>query len=335
MDKKVTLAQIACKTGFSTNAVSRALNNKSDISEATKEKIKAAAEEMGYVTNYSAKALRIGKTNIIAVIMPDLFNPLYAMIANEIECCMSAFGYSVMLLNSNGAEEKENRTVISAMEKGVDGVIICPVDTDTEGMRKLINGKIPFVSVEKYVGYPEAGYIMRDDTRGGFIAVEHLVTLGHTNILVIMKDKEDYCTQQKVDGIKGCCSSYGLSFNENVIRYVGGNKDKISSQLDKILFERKYTAVVCGDDIIALQVSYLLIKSGKKIPEDVSVVGFGNLQSQIVAFPMLTTVAIPFEKLSMNAAEILIAKIKKESIDDKRILPVELKLRESTLKLKE
>lgn len=197
MAKKVTLLQIAQKVGISVNAVSRALNDKSDISESTKAKVRQAAEELGYVANFSARSLRQGKTNTVAVIIPDLFNPLYAMMASEIEHCMSAFGYSVIVLNGDGYEEKEYKSVLFAMERGVDGVIICPVATDTMGMRKLVDAKIPFVSVEKYVTYPEAGYVMRDDTRGGFIAVEHLSSLGHRNIDSSDKLIKVDCTEEK------------------------------------------------------------------------------------------------------------------------------------------
>ncbi|MEE1225100.1 MAG: LacI family DNA-binding transcriptional regulator [Clostridia bacterium] len=330
MAKKVTLLQIAQKVGISVNAVSRALNDKSDISESTKAKVRQAAEELGYVANFSARSLRQGKTNTVAVIIPDLFNPLYAMMASEIEHCMSAFGYSVIVLNGDGYEEKEYKSVLFAMERGVDGVIICPVATDTMGMRKLVDAKIPFVSVEKYVTYPEAGYVMRDDTRGGFIAVEHLSSLGHRNIAVIMRDENDYCTQQKIDGISFGCSNYSLNYDNLSINYLDGRKEEMASKLKKILLENDYTAVICGDDITALHTSYLLHKMGKKIPEDISVISFGDFQTQITAYPLLTTIRTPFEKISVEAVEILMAKIKNKEVDDKRILSVDLKIGEST-----
>lgn len=329
MAEKVTLVQIAEVAGCSVNAVSRALRDKPDISEETRVKIKEIAEKMGYVANYSAQALRIGKTNTVAVIMPDLLNPSYAILANEIELCMSAFGYSVIIMSSNGFEEKEKKAVTTALGKGVDGVIICPVSADTEGMRMLLKANIPFVSVEKHIGYPEGSYVIRDDTRGGYLAMEHLTTLGHSDILVIMKDKNDFCTQQKIDGIVGFCLSSGKSFDESKVCYIKAD-DEVEKVVDKALIRNRFSAVLCGDDITALHVSSMLINSGYKIPEDISVLCFGNLQSRIVSYPLLTTVTIPYDKLSMDAAEILIAKINGEEINSKRVLPVKIEIKNST-----
>lgn len=328
--KKVTLAQIAEKTGFSINAVSKALNDKNDISEATKRKIKQAAKELGYITNHSARSLRSGKTNTIGIIISDMFNPYYSNICNEIEFCMSAFGYSIIMLNSNNSIDKEYVSVVTAIGKGVDGVIICPVDTDTPALQQLIKSNIPFISIEKYITYPDSGYVIRDDTRGGFIAVEHLITLGHTNILFIMNNEQSYCTQQRLDGIRGAFLSYGIPYDENQVYFIGSKLEEMHDKITGILDSKAFSAVVCSDDIIALQVSYMLIKLGYNIPNDISIVGFGDYQSQITCYPMLTTVTVPVNNISIEAAQILIAKINGEKINDKIILPVELLKREST-----
>lgn len=330
MRSKVTLAQIAELTGFSVNAVSRALNNKSDISDATKEKIKKVARDLGYIANSSARSLRSGKTNTIGVIMSDMFNPYYSKIVSEIELCMSAFGYSVIMLNSNNSAEKEYSAIIIAIEKGVDGIIICPVGSDTEGVELILKSKIPVVLVEQYARFSEVGYVVRDDTRGGYIAVEHLVELGHTKIMAVFGNEQTYSSQQRLDGVKGAMLSYGISENIKIIDTANNSAEKLSSEINALINNEDFTAVVCGDDILALNMSYLLLQAGKRIPKDVSIVGFGDFQQNIVCYPMLTTVTLPVNKLSVEAAEILIAKINNEKVDDKRILPVELKVRRST-----
>lgn len=330
MNKKVTLAQIAEVTGYSINAVSRALNDKSDISDKAKAKIRAAADELGYVANDSARSLRSGRTNTVAVIVSDIFNPKYSRLAGEIELCMGAFGYSVIMLNSNNMEEKESAAVTTAVGKGVDGIIICPVAEDTAGMRKLLKVNIPFVVVEQFVPYKEAGYVIRDDTRGGYIAAEYLMNLRHTKILAVMGDEYKYDTQQKVDGINAALRSYGISGKIEYIACAGRKNEQITSDLRHIIENNSFTALICSDDVLALNASYLLIKSGKRIPEDISVIGFGDFQTNAVSYPMLDTITVPMKKLSVDAAEILIAKIKKEETEDKRILPMEIKTREST-----
>ncbi len=329
MKSKVTLAQIAAATGVSVNAVSRALNDKSDISDATKEKIKNAAREMGYIANSSARSLRSGKTNTIGVIM-DMFNQYYSKIASEVEQCVGAFGYSVIMFNSNNSAEKEYKAVVTAMESGVDGIIICPVGVETEGVKLILKYKIPLVLMEQYSALPEVGCVVRDDTRGGYIAAEHLIELGHTKILTIFGNEQTYSSLQKLDGMRGAMRMYGVQENVKRIDTVNNKPEKLIPQIEKLIENEVFTAVICGDDVLALNVSYVLLRTGKRIPKDVSIVGFGDFQQNIVCYPMLTTITVPVNKLSVEAAEILIAKINNEEIEDKRILPVELKVRRST-----
>lgn len=329
MKNKVTLAQIAAATGFSVNAVSRALNDKSDISDATKEKIKNTAREMGYIANSSARSLRSGKTNKIGVIM-DMFNQYYSQIASEVEQCVSAFGYSVIMFNSNNSAEKEYNAVVTAMESGVDGIIICPVGVETEGVKLILKYKIPLVLMEQYSALPDVGCVVRDDTRGGYIAAEHLIELGHTKILTIFGNEQTYSSLQKFDGMRGAMRMYGVQENVKRIDTVNNKPEKLIPQIEELVENETFTAVICGDDVLALNVSYVLLRLGKRIPKDVSIVGFGDFQQNIVCYPMLTTITVPVNKLSVEAAEILIAKINNEEIEDKRILPVELKVRRST-----
>ena len=142
--KRVTLADIAKECGVSVNTVSHALNNKSDISNATKQKIKSAAEKLGYIANSSASFLRSGLSKTIAVIVGDISNPHFAILIKEIEVAAREKDYTVFVLNTDENEELERKAIVAAISKNVDGIIICPVQQSTKNVEFLIKSGVPF-----------------------------------------------------------------------------------------------------------------------------------------------------------------------------------------------
>lgn len=146
--RNATLKDIAEKTGFSINTVSRALRDMDDISEATKKKIRKASKELGHVENSIAQSLRLGYTNTIAVIIGDVSNPFFAIQMKEVETYARRAGYNTFLINTNEDEQQEEIAIKSALNQMVAGIIICPTQKSDKNILFLKKSGIPFVLQE-------------------------------------------------------------------------------------------------------------------------------------------------------------------------------------------
>lgn len=308
--------------------MSRALKDKDDVIPETKKKIKECAEEMGYVVNASASLLRSGESRLIALLVDNLASPENARFVDETTACAEAVGYSIILFRTNGREENEKKAILSALSRRTDGVLVRSKKPSEDNLKLLRNAEIPLVFVGGETGADSSVEI--DYIRGGFLAAEHLIMNGHDKILVIGTNENSYAMANMCDGIKSAFMYGNRIIDDSMIKYVSDDPRRQAEEIDEILNRiAGFSAVICSDDIMALQVIYLLKKRGLAVPEDVSVIGFGNVQQRILTYPLLTTVEETGEKESVASVELLLDKINgKES--ENRIIPVKLVKREST-----
>jgi LacI family transcriptional regulator len=176
--KYVTIRDIAKRAGVSINTVSRALNNKPDISEETKRKILKIARELGYVKNATASSLRSKQTNIVGVIIADSANPFYAEVLKGIEAASRKYGYQIMLMNTERVYENEEKAIEVLLQRRVDGLLITPVQDRSDDIKALIERKVPFVIVGRHFEELEVDEIHSDEVKGGYLATRHLIERG-------------------------------------------------------------------------------------------------------------------------------------------------------------
>ena len=194
----VRLKEIAIRTGFTINTVSRALKSKDDISPKTQKLIQDVAKEIGYINNSIAGALRSGFTKIIAVVLGDISNPHFAIMAKEIECAASRFQYATIIINTNENESIEKQALYSALSKKVDGIILCPCQKSNDNIAFLKKTGTPFVLIGRRVRDPHVDYAIADDTKGGYLATQHLINRGHKNILLLNGPKYISSARERV-----------------------------------------------------------------------------------------------------------------------------------------
>ncbi len=183
--RNITLSDIAKKTGYSVNTISHALRDKPDIAPKTKEHIRNVANEMGYIVNISAAALRNGRSRSVAIIVGDISNPHFAIMIKEMENALRASGYNAITINTDEDEELEKQAITSAISKNVDGIILCPVQKSRDNIEYLSSLNIPYVLIGRRFEGISSNYVICDDLNGGFVAAEHLINLGHKKILFI------------------------------------------------------------------------------------------------------------------------------------------------------
>ena len=168
--KKVTLKDIAKELNVTIGTVSHALNGMDDISPSTKKRVFETAKKLGYISNHAAVSLRSGKTNTIAVIVPDISNPHIAHQIKLIEDAMKQHRYSVIIFNTNEDDEAERHAILSACGRQVDGIMLCPAQHSTDNVLFLKSLHVPFVLIGRYFAACDTDYVCADDVKGGRLA---------------------------------------------------------------------------------------------------------------------------------------------------------------------
>lgn len=319
-NRSVTLRDIAAKTGFSVNTVSHALKDREDISEQTKRVIRDAAEKLGYIGNASASFLRSGISRTIAIIVGDISNPHFSIMVKEIEMEMRKLGYTSFVLNTDENEQLEKDAIIAALSKNVDGLIICPTPKGAENIRFLLGRNVPFVLIGRRFPELEASYVVCDDENGGYEAAKHLLELGHREILFLNGPSRISSARERLHGYRRALREFDVPLQEKLVWEIPITMSKSSSRLEKLLKAGGFTAVIAFSDMIAWEIVYTLESFGISVPEQVSVVGFDNIQSRF-RFPVrLTTVTSSKEKMSRRAVEILLRHIGERSGSQEQVI---------------
>ena len=302
-NKNVTLFDIAKATGYSVNTISHALNNKPDISEKTKKLIKKTAEEMGYIANASASFLRSGKSKNIAIIVPDITNPHFSVVIKEIEGLLREKGYTAYIMNTDENPETEKQAIISAKSKNTDGIIISPTQKTYENIAFLESLDIPFVLLGRRFKGKDNNYVICNDENSGYLAGKYLLEKGHKDIIFLNAPLCISSAKERLSGVKKAFEEKGITFGNDFELAPSDNYDKMK----KILSTKKnYTALICFSDLFAMQAISILNEIGKKVPEDVSVIGFDDILSRF-KFPLeLTSLSSKKSTMAKETVSILI-----------------------------
>lgn len=326
------MADIARKTGFSVNTVSHALHNKDDISAKTKEQIQSAAREMGYIRNISASSLRSGKTKSVAIIIGDISNPHFSILIKEIETLLRQEGYTSFILNTDENEEMEFMAITSAISKNVDGILLCPVQKTERNVRYLSEIGMPFALIGRRFERLPTHYVVCDDRNGGYQAASYLLSEGHSRILFMNGEPHISSARERLLGAERAFREAGISLDQLRVATVPVVNVNQEAMIQKLLEENvDCSAVLCFSDIIAMQVCHALVRRGRAIPDQVSVVGFDDIAST-VTFPMqLSSVTSSNTKMSEEAVRILLDLMAGQSGSYRQtVLSTKLVLRETT-----
>ncbi len=322
--ERVTLKDIARETGLSTATVSYVLNGKENILEETKQKVREAAEKLGYVTNYSARSLAMNSSNLIGVVIPQtepgstmvFENPFYSEILSSIEYHARRIGYHI-IISGTDADEKYFKL---AKERNLDGIIIIGAYSE-DFYSGLQNVKIPIVLVDSYIDEKTFHCVRINDEQSAYDITKYLIDKGHTNIALISgKLKDGGVHEQRYKGYIKALAQAGIKLNkQNVLE---GNTDFDSGMelADKLVMNTSATAVFCTADIIALGVVKQLTKLNIKIPEQLSVVGFDNLNIARYCTPSLTTVGQDIFAKGKQAVELIEFGILNKNVKTREII---------------
>jgi LacI family transcriptional regulator len=330
--KKVLLSDIAKRTGYSVNTVSHALRDMPDISEATKAKIKAVADEMGYIANASASFLRSGKSYCVAAIVSDISNPHFSVMIKEMESALREKGYSMFVLNTDEDSEMELEAVKTTLGKNVDGIIICPVQKDKKSIDLIRSHSVTCVTIGRYFEGEDIPYVVCDDRYSGYLAAKHLISEKRSQILFLNGDSHISSAAERLAGVQDAVKEAGFDPDCLIVKTIPVMHSASDDSIAQLIHgHTENTGIICFSDLIAMRVCRILKQLGIKIPQDVSIIGFDNIASKYPLQLAISSVTSSKTLMSNQAITTLLALIEGERVREKHVLPTKLALHETTL----
>lgn len=329
-----TLKDVAELSGVDVSTASRVLNGASfRVRENTRQKVLAAARQLDYKPNALARSLRVGKTNMFALLVPDITNPFFAELSRGAEDATASYGFSLILCNTEDRSEAEEEYIRALRERQIDGFLLATAHNGGAAARKLMEASYPVVLVNRRMRGIRTGFVVADDASGAKEAVRHLIGLGHRRIAHISGYLHADTARRRLDAYRSTMSAHGLTQESEELTVESdytfkGGQEAMAKLLELPL---RPTAVFVANDVMALGALTAAQASGVRVPDDVSLVGFNDIALAQYSYPRLTTVRTPPYEMGALAAQMLLKIVKGEDASPAGIvLRSELIIRDST-----
>lgn len=315
---KATIKQVAAAAEVSTATVSRVLNDSDYVSDEIKERVMAAVNQLNYRPSAIARSLKQDRTYMIGVIVPDISNPYFMGISRGIEDIVGKEGFQLIFCSSDENPDKERRLLKLMQEKRVDAVVLATSGGNDPAIKQLADSKMPIVLVDRKLDSTETGVsldlVAEDNTQGASRLTRKLLEDGHTAIGVVNGPTRSSTGRERLEGVRKAMKEYGL--NEEPMVYNGdfSTEDGIRAVRQFLGAEHRPTAIISLNNRMSLGVLLEIISSGLKIPTDMALASFGEVE----AGPLLKESGLyymeqhPYD-MGIKAGEILLRRIREET----------------------
>ncbi|GGG77232.1 LacI family DNA-binding transcriptional regulator [Paenibacillus radicis (ex Gao et al. 2016)] len=335
----VTIYDIAAKANVSAMTVSRVINNTGRISEKTKAKVKKVMEEMNYVPNQMARSLVLQQTRILFLLITDITNPFYTTLSRGAEDAATKNGYRLLFGNSDENLEKEAGYMNTILTTRVDGVLIAPTgDPSLPHLEQLRLHNIPFVLLDREVPGIECDIVLGDSKEGARQLVDQLASQGHQHIALVNGSSSVSSARMRRLGYEEALKLNGLPLHEERVFETSFGPRSDLTELDAWIssLDPMPSAIVAGNNVLAVEVIGLLRKRGLRIPDDISIVCFDDFGPYSEIDPFITVVAQQAYQFGYMGMQMLIDRIQNREDAGpwkKIVLPAELVVRSSVKRL--
>ncbi|GIP26942.1 ribose operon repressor [Paenibacillus sp. J23TS9] len=325
-----TIRDVAKHAGVSVATVSRVLNETGYVHEDTRKKVETAISELHYTPNEVARSLYKRKSRLIGLLLPDITNPFFPELARGVEDEMQENDLRIIFGNSDENIKKEKEYIQTFVQNNVVGVIASTNHPDTDTYRKL---NIPVVFLDRTADNRPSVYA--DGREGGKIAAHEMINRGSRQITVMQGPKHIRPAQDRYQGAIDELSNQGITFN--VIETSSFSFTEAGTWAKELFEQHPDTdGVIASNDIVATAVLHEALRLGKKVPEDVQIIGFDDIPLSSLLTPSLTTIRQPAYDMGRAAAGLLIQFIDNKNIDQNTIqMPVTFTERETTRKVEQ
>ena len=305
--RRVTIKDIAQEAGVSPQTVSRAINDKGEISPQTRDRILRIAERLGYRPNSIARSLATRRTQNIGLVVPDVANPFFASTARGIEDAAQQSSYNIFLCNTDENVDREMNAIHSLEAQRVDGIILCSSRLSEPQLVRLAERYQPLVLVNRQIAHPQTGYVVVDDARGSAEAVRYLLQLGHRKIGLLAGPRTSHSGRLRLEGYQGAMRAHGYpvpaTWQEHCPPQVEGGRTAARAVLQRA---PELTALLAYNDLVAVGALRACRDMGVGVPQEVAIVGCDDVPLAALVSPGLTTVHIPTYNLGQKAMGLLL-----------------------------
>jgi LacI family transcriptional regulator len=304
------IKDVAAEAGVSVGTVSNVLNRPDIVAAVTRDRVQAVIDRLGFVRNESARQLRAGRSRSIGLVVLDIANPFFTDVARGAEAVADAKETIVMLCNIGGQPQRELRHLEMLEQQRVLGVLITPVNTKSPRIDAMISRGLPVVLVDRRAPRRRCCSVSVDDVLGGELAAAHLLGQGHRRIAFVGGPMSIQQVQERRQGAEqalGDAVGDLLVLETDSLSASAGRQ--AAEQLAALPASRRPTGVFCANDLIALGLLQELVRRDLRVPEDIAVVGYDDIDNAAVAVVPLSSVRQPRELLGRTAAELLFQEI--------------------------
>lgn len=330
------IRDVARRAGVAAGTVSNVLNRPSYVRAETRQKVLDAIQELDFVPRGASRQYRLGRERTLGFALADMGNPFFVDVALGAEAAAKELGVGVVIVHNGEDPSREEQNLDLLVQQRVHGIMITPVDERNPRLEQLVKRGIPVVYVDRISGDQPCCWLATDDFRGGQLAGEHLIDMGHTRLAFVGDPAIARQVQERQRGFLEAVSVAGLPISAVELIPAPAWKIKegrvVGVALAARASEDRPTAVFCANDMLALGLLQELVLHGVRVPEDIALVGFDDLEWAGVATVPLTSVNQPRELLGRTAVRMILDEIDQGEahVHEHVIFPPELAVRAST-----
>jgi len=335
--QRVKLVDVARAAGVHPGTASRALNPATQdlVSPETAKRVTKMAEKLGYIPNTLARGLRTQQSYVVGMVVPDITNPLFPPMIRSAEQVLSQAGYTLVLTDTDNDAATERHQLEQLRARGADGFLVATARWDDPLLDEVADQGLPAVLVNRNTGTHRIPYVGGDERAGVQLAVQHLAELGHRHIAYLAGPHDTSTGRERTSAFRQAMRTLNLPTTRNLIRQCTAYTEAAGALATRKLLESVdgVTALVCGNDLIALGALGVLAEHDIAVPTDMSVIGFNDMALVDRLTPPLTTVRLPLHRIGELGARILLAQLESSQPDYgavQTLLDVQLMVRGTT-----
>ncbi len=327
------MKDVAAKAGVSVTTVSHVLNKTRFVSADVAKRVGAAVRELSYEPDPIARGLRSRRTNLIALVIPDISNPFFPELARGVQDVTDKSGYVAILCNTDRNGARELRFLDTLRRQRVEGLILNPAEATPEPLLQLQEAGIQVVLIGQQISHPAFDAIMIDNARAAGDIMAHLIERGHRRIAHLAGFRATSSGRYRWDGYLASLQEHGLSVDQDLVVEAGFTKEQGHQAMHRLLAVRPLpTAVFAVNDLVAIGALTALREAGLRVPDDMAVAGFDDIDEAACITPGLTTIRQPTYEMGKTAAELLFRRLSKGAPRRRQrvVLSHQLVVRDST-----
>ena len=328
-----TMKDVAQRAGVSPSTVSHVINETRFVSQQLRDRVLRAMRELNYQPSAVARSLRTKKTQVVALVIPDITNPYFPEVARGVQDVAEENEYSVILCNTDRARGRELRFLKALRGQWVDGLILNPSEVTSGDLQDLQDAQIPVVLIGSQIDHPDLDVVMVDNVQGAYDAVSHLIDLGHRRIGLVGGSRTASSGEQRFQGYIRALADHDIPIDEEIITEGRFTREGGYESMKRLLaLQSPPTAVFASSDVMAIGALMAIQEEGLQVPNDVSLVGFDDIAEASTTTPKLTTVSQPKYQTGEVAAQLLFDRVEGASPGERQkiVLSHQLVIRDST-----